>query len=398
MNILINDHAGHPFQIQLSRHLAFKGYRVLHSFTDSLQTPRGALKPQSNDPKDFLISPIQLSKPFKRYGLIQRYFQEKQLGKLLAETAKNFDSNAIFSANTPLGSQAMLLDYCRKNGPAFIFWLQDLLGIGIRNNLKKKIPLLGDLIGSYYIQVEQKLLKKSQAVVVITEDFVPLCLKAGVKQENIHVIHNWAPLQDVPVMEKRNPWSVAHSLDKFFNFIYSGTLGMKHNPSILSELAFRMKRFENVRIVVITEGLGAVYLEEQKHKHNLKNLVLLPFQPFEKIPQVQASADVLLAILEPDAGVFAVPSKVLTYLCSKRALLLSVPLENLAARTVKDNNAGIVVSPHDQKGFYQAALKLFENDNLRSEMASNGRKYAEAKFDIDRITKQFESIILSVCH
>lgn len=66
--------------------------------------------------------------------------------------------------------------------------------------------------------------------------------------------------------------------------------------------------------------------------------MLFPFQPFEQIPQVQAAANVLIAILELDAGVFAVPSKVFTYLCAKRPLILADPLENLAARIVRDND------------------------------------------------------------
>jgi len=31
MRILINDHAGHPFQVQLSRSLAAREHRVLHT-------------------------------------------------------------------------------------------------------------------------------------------------------------------------------------------------------------------------------------------------------------------------------------------------------------------------------------------------------------------------------
>ena len=45
----------------------------------------------------------------------------------------------------------------------------------------------------------------------------------------------------------------------------------------------------------------------------MKSLRFMGFQPFEALPDVLGSADVLVAILEADAGVFSVPSKVLSY-------------------------------------------------------------------------------------
>ncbi len=100
-----------------------------------------------------------------------------------------------------------------------------------------------------------------------------------------------------------------------------------------------------------------------------------------------------MAILEPDAGVFAVPSKVLTYMCAKRPLLLAVPSMNLAARIVGDNGAGIVVPPSNEMAFINAAIKLISDDELRSSLASNGLKYARKTFNIEKITDRFEKII-----
>ena len=396
MKILINDHAGHPFQVQLSRSLASRGHEVLHTYTAQLLTPRGDLKRRDTDPATFEFGPIMLAKLFSRYGLIERVLQERQLGRCLARTVERFLPDVVISANTPLGAQALLSRACRQAGAGFVIWLQDMLGVGIRNNLKKKLPFVGNMIGRYYMALENRLLKNSHAVVVITEDFEPIVQKAGVKKNNIHVIHNWAPLHEVPVMEKNNAWSCAHGLDKTFNFVYSGTLGMKHNPGMLVDLAEELKHLPLVRVVVITEGLGADFLGQQKNRLGLNNLMLLPFQPFEQVPMVQATADVLIAILEPDAGVFAVPSKVLTYLCSHRPLLLAVPPENLAARIVSENNAGIVVSPHHVVEFVEAAEKLFRDQTLRQVMADNGRRYAEITFDIEHITNKFEKLITGI--
>ena len=212
-------------------------------------------------------------------------------------------------------------------------------------------------------------------------------------RDKIHVIHNWAPLEDIPVLPRSNRWAREHGLEDKLCLLYSGTLGMKHNPDLLLQLAVRLRERKNVLIVVVSEGIGAGFLNRKQQELRLENLIVMGFQPFEILPSVLASADVLVAILEPDAGVFAVPSKILTYMCAKRPLLLAVPSMNLAARIVGDNGAGIVVPPSNETAFINAAIKLINDDKLRASLASNGLRYAQKTFNIEKITDRFEEII-----
>ena len=393
MRILINDYGGYRFPVQLSRALGKRGHEVLHTYCASVQTPCGCLTKSEKDPSGFSVAAISLSKPFNKYGLFKRAIQEMELGKLLVKQVEEFCPNAVLSANTPLGAQSALLRKCLAMKIRFIFWVQDLLGVGIKNNISKKLAIFGKGVGWYYVRLEESLLRKSNEVVVITEDFCPIMTKAGVNNNTVHVIHNWAPLEEDPVIPKSNSWSLEHGLEQKLCLLYSGTLGMKHNPELLVKLALNFRRREDLQLVVITEGLGADFLKEKKAYHRLNNLLLLPFQPFEVLPMVLASADVLIAILEPDAGVFSVPSKVLTYLCAGRPLLLAVPSENLAAKIVKDNQAGIVVPPSDSAQFVDAAMTLLNDPGLRRSLAENGLAYARRTFNIDKITDRFEEII-----
>ena len=105
------------------------------------------------------------------------------------------------------------------------------------------------------------------------------------------------------------------------------------------------------------------------------------------------SGDVLLVLLEPDAGVFSVPSKVLTYHCAGRAILGAIPGENLAARTIEANAAGVVVEPGDSDGFVAAARRLIDDPARRIAMGSSARRAAEETFDIDTITDEFVEVL-----
>src|SRR5207248_6252540 len=116
--------------------------------------------------------------------------------------------------------------------------------------------------------------------------------------------------------------------------LYAGTLGLKHDPGLLLELAMATRESDDVRVAVVSEGPGRDWLEQQRRRLGLANLVLLDYQPYEALPDVLASADVLLTLLEPAAGRFSVPSKILSNLCAGRAQVAALPSENLAARTI----------------------------------------------------------------
>ena len=90
---------------------------------------------------------------------------------------------------------------------------------------------------------------------------------------------------------------------------------------------------------------------------------------------------------------FSVPSKVLSYHCAGRTILLSVPLENLAARTLERTGAGIATAPGDVDAFLNAAQALRDDPERRASCAQKAREYAEETFDIAAIAESFEKIL-----
>lgn len=396
MRILVHDYAGHPFQVQLSRSLAKRGHQVLHTFCASLSTtPQGALKKTSSDPASFEVTPIDLGYIIEKSNFKKVFFKEDPAyAAKLVEVADRFRPDIILSANTPLRVNSALLNYSDVTGASFVFWVQDLFGEAAARILPEKLgALIGGTAGRYMKSLEHQLLSRSDGIVLIAEDF-----KNHIPKTNkpVHVIENWAPLEEMPVRPRGNKWAVRHELENTTNFIYSGTLGMKHNPDLLVGVAEHFKNNQKVRTIVISQGQGQDYLKKKKEELGLDNLLLLPFQPFEDLPDVLASADALMAILEPDAGVFSVPSKVLSYLCAARPILMAVPPENLASKIVDREKAGIVVAPTDTEAFVAGADEIANHPERALQMGKNARHYAEATFDIESITKRFEAVFREV--
>ena len=396
MKILIHDYAGHPFQVQLARALAGRGHEVMHAFATALQTPRGELAPRRDDPPWLTLQPVEMDPDYARhkYSFRRRRRMEIDYGRKVAALVSEAKPHVVLSSNTPTETQQPIIQAALLNRSRFYFWAQDFYSLAVDRLVRKKIPVVGPLIGGFYKWLEKGQLRHSDGVVAITGDFQPIMQEQfRVPAEKIEVIPNWAPLESLPVRFKKNPWSLSHGLTEKFVFLYTGTLGMKHNPALLLELARRHHGDDRVRVVVVSEGIGADWLRENVVRDGLTNVLQLPYQPFESLPDMLATGDVLIGVLEEDAGVFSVPSKILTYLCAQRPILLAAPEVNLATRTVRAEKAGLTVAPSDTAGFLQAADTLLRQPTLAAGMARHGRSYAERSFRIDDIATRFEAVL-----
>lgn len=395
MKILIHDYAGHPFAPSLSRELAKRGHQVVHAFASDLQTPRGELKCRANDAPTLAFQEIPMGPDYVRYkySFLRRRNLEVGYGKSAAAFIRGWQPDAVISGNTPTEAQEPITRATLAVGGRFYYWLQDFYSLAVEKLVRKKLPGIGHAVGAYYRFLDGRQFRRSSQIVAITSDFTPILAKEfGISEDRVSVAPNWAVIEEMPVLEKDNAWSRRHDLHDKFVYVYSGTIGMKHNPALLLELARRFAHDPQVRVLVVSEGIGAEWLRKEAGD-SLPNLLILPYQPFAELPQVLATGDVLISILEPDAGVFSVPSKTLSYLCAGRPLLLAVPSENLAARITRDEGAGVTVEPHDVDGFVSAAGDLLTDGPRRATIGRNARAYAEKTFAIGPIATAFEDIL-----
>ncbi len=229
-----------------------------------------------------------------------------------------------------------------------------------------------------------------------SEDFLPILGLKGVHHRRSTVIENWAPLDDITPQPKDNPWTRAHGVADKFVFLCAGTVGLKHNPAHLANLARAFAADLEVRVVVVSQGPGRLYLERVKASEGLDNLILLDYQPFDRLSQVLSAADVAVLLLENFASELSVPSKVYSYMCVGRPIVGAIPATNLACRIVERERAGLTVAPGDEAGFVAAARRLRADPALCRALVDRQRAYALASFNIDRVGGLFSGAIEEV--
>ena len=389
--IMLHDFAGHAFPVQLSRALAHRGHQVRHHHCTANPTPKGALARRAGDPAAFTCIGLDPGAPYPRYNFWRRYRYETTYGDHLAAAIAAWRPDVFVCTNTPLDTLARAARACRRLSLPVVFWVQDLNGLAASRILSKKLRGVGRIVGHHYVRLERSLARDAAALVAISPDFATT-LDAWAGPGATTVIENWAALDDIPRCSRDNPWARAHGLVGKTTFMYTGMMGLKHNAELLLALAHRYRTRDDVAVVAVTEGLGADRLRAGAAAAHLNNLRVLPFQPYETLPDVLASADVLMATLEAQAGAYAVPSKILAYYCAGRPILAAMPGENLAARRIRAAGAGVVVTPDDAPAFIAAAERLRADPARRRAMAANARAYAEATFCIDEIANRFEVV------
>jgi len=381
--------------VQVARSLSSRGHEVLHLHNASLRSGKGRLERSADDPAQLTFAELGVEASLDRYKVVDRARMERAYARALVRVALDWGPDVVLSANTPLLVLRWTGRALAKEGIPLVNWLQDIHSVAMGTVLVSRLGWPGRLGGALLRRTEARLLRSCAAVVPVTADFVSLLGEWRVPLERVTVVPNWAEL--LPVRDRRNPFSTAHGLDDVTTLLYAGTLGLKHEPQQLAVLAELFRDRSEIRIVVVSEGLGRTWLEERRAERGLGNLLLLDFQPHESLPDVLGSADVLLSTLRADAAVFSVPSKILTYLAAGRAQLAALPRHNLAARTLLESGGGLVVDPGRPDDWVEAARKLVEDPTLRSTLGRRGRDYAEKHFDVEVPTANLERVLATAC-
>jgi colanic acid biosynthesis glycosyl transferase WcaI len=393
MRIFVNEFCGHPFQIQLSRELAIRGHEVEHVyFSGNTSTPKGAVE-DSSISENLTICGLNIQRDFEKHSIRSRRAADIEYGTVVAEAVNKFKPDVVLSANMPLDGQRVLLKATKLQNAKFVYWLQDVYSMAVRFVLARRQKLLANIGGAYYESMEKKLLHQSDSVVCISDSFVDYVKNWGIEENKIHLIENWSPLDEITPMSKDNAWARENGVANKFCFMYSGTLGMKHRPELLLSLARHLDVTREAILIVNAAGVGADWLREQTKDLSPEVFRLQPFQPYERLSEVMATSDVLIALLDSDAGKFAVPSKTLTYLCAARPILMAAPTVNQAAKVIRNAKAGLVVSPDSPEDFVAAARELMDQPDEREAHAQQARAYAERHFNIGYIADRFLNLI-----
>ena len=299
MKILVNDYSGHPFLFEFSQHLS-KKYKIIHSYAQYFETPKANFNEKSQC-KNLKIVPIKIKQKFKKDNFFSRRSNDVFYGKKIINLIEDQKPKIIICAQVPLDPLYEIIKYCKSNKIKTVFWMQDIYSVAISKILNKKIPLIGRLIGKYYFYLEKKCEHLSDKIIVISPDFKKFLDKESLSKTK--VIENWCPFIKPKVSKIQYYKRKFNPLNKFC-FIYSGTLGYKHNPELFIKIA---EKFPNSIIIVSSKGKFALKLKKisQRKLLNIKVIDWIDYKHLSSFLSIatnvaSAGTDIVLAIATGD--------------------------------------------------------------------------------------------------
>lgn len=387
MRILIHDFGAYGFIVQLTRWLARRGHMVLHLHCADLAGPQGATQRQPGDPSGLRFDALSVGRRFSRYALHRRIPDELRYGYRLGRAIADWRPDIVLSANTPPLAQAMALRAARRQGTPFVNWVQDIFAEGA-GTLAARLPRpIGELALALLRRIEYGAMRGSDAVIVISHDFYDRLRRNGLDHPLLLVQENWAA--SLPPAPAASDWAAGQGLADRRLLLAAGTLGLKHDPGLLADLAQELAGDPVVRVVVVSQGPGRDHLEAWRRGRDAP-LHLLDYQPADEVPAMLAAAEIGVVLLTAAAGAMSVPSKVYTYAAAGLPILAAIPAGNHAARLITARGLGLVVAPEDRAGFVAAARRLLADPDLRDRCAAAGRAFSARHGDIDAIGNRFE--------
>lgn len=392
MRVLVHDYSGHPFQVELSGELARRGHDVTHSWCEAHVSGRGNLGGHDGVRFDSIGRGEVIDKlSFKR-----RLVQELRYGVQLSRQIRRLRPDVVMFGNVPVPMMAVVTLFLLVTRTPWVSWQQDVQGVAMRSFAGTKLSHAFHLFATVAGWVERWCNRRADAIVVIADSFLDVHRAWGTADKTT-VIPNWAPLDELVPTARDNAWAVEQDVADVPNLVYSGTLGLKHNPRLLVQLARAVRdRGTPAHLTVITEGNAVDELADEASKLDVP-ITLLPFQPYERLSEVLGSGDVLLVVLDKAAGAFSVPSKTLSYLCAARPILGLMPDENLAAHLI-DAAGGCVLAP-DRTSIPAAAdwvTGVLDDNDMWDKLGRRARELAEREFELTLCAGRFEEILLRV--
>jgi colanic acid biosynthesis glycosyl transferase WcaI len=396
VRLSVHDYSGHPFQVQLSRELARRGHSVLHEYSTQYVSGHGKLTVTGADPATLRIEGVRARRPIRKYDPVARMRFELSYARAWRDRLAQEQPDVVVVCNVPLFALAAARRQFDRTGQPWVFWHQDIYSLGVAAEIDRKLPgAIAAPLRRWTGNLERTQVRSATRVVAIGDAFVSQYATWGLPTDHVDVIPNWAPLDELVPGPRDNAWAREQGLpSEQVRLLYAGTLGRKHNPLLLLQMldAVRARGVEAM-LVVCSEGQGADELAAAAGER--ADVRILGYQPADRFAEVLASADAMLALLEPDAAAFSVPSKVLSYLSAGRPIVALMPATNPAAHDVR--TAGGFVGEPTSDGAHRAAewvaATVASGPEALATLGVRARHLAERRFDITAITDRFEDVL-----
>jgi len=358
------------------------------------------ISPKPTRPFGYDFRPVTEAFPFKRIVLSSfTYPKSRMLGRF--RESYSFGRNVIrfirqekdeirgvYVSSWPLFAQKMIIRECKRKQIPAVISVQDIYP----ETLVEKLPVFKRLFQQILLPIDKYSLGKASGVVTISntmKDYLVSTRKLS--SSKVQVISNWSQAEASQRAFVSDP---DQSRGDLFTFMFLGSLSPTAGVSHLIK-SYGKHPLKDSRLVIAGSGSEKEALEALAQKFSSASIEFWEVEP-DKVPEIQSQADVTLLSLKKGASFFAIPSKLNSYLFSKKPVIACVDQGGDTARIITESKCGWVLPPEDESTLHEMMAKVirYSKTDLRK-MGENGYIYADQHFSQEKNLKQLVDMILS---
>jgi colanic acid biosynthesis glycosyl transferase WcaI len=242
-------------------------------------------------------------------------------------------------------------------------------------------------------RLERFLFTQAQAVTTISRAMAARIKDKGVPAAQVHLLPNWADLEDIKPGKRRNVLRKELGLGDEILVLYAGNMGEKQGLEDILAAATITRDNAGIRYVLAGTGAARNRLMDRARELALTTVSFLPLQSRERFPLLLAAADVHLVVQKRQASDLVMPSKLGNIMAAGRPFIATALAETELGRITVTSRAGRLTPPEDAGSLAQAILELARDQETRREMGLRARKFAEAWWGRDKILADWEQLL-----
>jgi glycosyltransferase involved in cell wall biosynthesis len=163
--------------------------------------------------------------------------------------------------------------------------------------------------------------------------------------------------------------------------MYSGNMGLGHRFETVLAAARSLSSHDKIHFVFIGDGAKRPQIEACRRAHNLKNIIMLPYQPRERLRETLSAGDVHLISLDAKVQGLIVPSKLAGILAVGRPVVFLGNEQNSIATAILEGQCGHVIPEGEVKRLEEIIETLMENPGYRRRLGDAARNLFDREYD-----------------
>ena len=239
--------------------------------------------------------------------------------------------------------------------------------------------------------------RRSDQIIVLDKYMKDHAVKRGAEAEATAIVPVWPVMSNLYTgTREENPFRRKNDFGARTVIMYSGNHSYVHPLDTILEAARLCADDPGLLFVFVGGGVRAGEVVEFKEKHQLDNIVKLPYQPREEIHISLGAADLQLVVMGNNLTGFTHPNKVYGAMFIGKPIVYIGPSPSHVS-DILDQVPGNVSVEHGEAGQLAQQLKRIAMNGVAplEEIGKANLEFARANYNPDLLKSQMTNVILN---